>query len=158
MSEMRIDSEENKPKLTSRRTFLDGLLGLTLLGWLGAMIYPVFRYLVPPKQPDLNVSSLDAGLVEAFKKNTAKIMRFGRKPVIIVREKSGDFKALSATCTHLDCTVQYKNDTEQIWCACHNGIYDLEGRNISGPPPKPLTPYNVTIKDEKILVTKGESV
>ncbi len=149
-------SQEPKPNLTSRRSFLDNLLSITLFGWLGAMVYPVFRFLVPPKQPDLNVTSLDAGILGAFKTNTSKIMRFGRKPVIILRQKNGDFKALSATCTHLDCTVQFKQDTEQIWCACHNGLYDLEGRNISGPPPRPLTQFMVTIKDEKILITRGE--
>jgi len=151
-------SQKSKPQLTSRRSFLDGLLTFTLLGWLSAMIYPVFRFLVPPKQPDLNVSSLDAGFLEAFKINTSKILRFGRKPVLVVRQKSGDFKALSATCTHLDCNVQYKKDTEQIWCACHNGFYDMEGRNISGPPPKPLSQYQVTVKDEKIIITRGEGV
>jgi|FLOH01.1.fsa_nt_gi cytochrome b6-f complex iron-sulfur subunit len=151
-------SQSSHTKTTSRRSFLDALFGVTLLGWLGAMIYPVFRFLVPPKRPDLNVSSLDAGLVASFKKNTSKIMRFGRKPVIIVRKKSGDFKALSATCTHLDCNVQFKQDTEQIWCACHNGLYDLEGRNISGPPPRPLTQFQVNLKDEKIFITKGEGV
>ncbi|MCF7823156.1 MAG: Rieske 2Fe-2S domain-containing protein [Candidatus Marinimicrobia bacterium] len=149
--------EESPPGLTSRRSFLDILLGATLFAWLGSMIYPVIRFLIPPKQPDLNVSSLDAGMADAFKRNTAKILRFGRKPVILVRKKGGEFKALSATCTHLDCTVQYKDDTEQIWCACHNGLYDLEGRNISGPPPKPLTPFNVTVKENKIFVTRDES-
>ena len=148
--------QKKDAKLTSRRTFLDNLFGITLLGWVGAMFYPVFRFLVPPAQPDLNVSSLDAGLLENFKINTSKILRFGRKPVLIIRDKSGDVKALSATCTHLDCNVQYKDDTEQIWCACHNGFYDMEGRNVSGPPPKPLTKYQVTIRDEKILITKGE--
>ena len=150
--------QESKTKNTSRRSFLDSLLSITLFAWLVAMIYPVIRFLVPPKQPDLNVSSLDAGMLDAFNPNTSKILRFGRKPVIIVRKKSGEFKALSATCTHLDCTVQYKEDTEQIWCACHNGFYDMEGRNVSGPPPKPLTQYNVTVKDEKIIITKGDGV
>jgi len=66
--------------------------------------------------------------------------------------KNGNFKAFSATCTHLDCTVQFKNDTQQIWCACHNGLYDLEGRNISGPPPRPLTKYGVrTIRGNVVV-------
>ena len=149
-------ADETEPKDTSRRTFLDNLFRVTLAGWVVAMMYPVFRFLIPPKQPDLNVSSLDAGLLTSFKTNTAKILRFGRKPVILVRKKDGEFSALSATCTHLDCTVQYKNDTEQIWCACHNGMYDLEGRNVSGPPPRPLVQYGVNVKDDKVLITRGE--
>ena len=152
------EPESSKPGLTTRRSFLDILLNITLAGWLGAMIYPVIRFLIPPKQPDLNVNSVDAGPLDAFQTNSSRILRFGRKPVLIIRKKSGDFKALSATCTHLDCNVQYKQDTEQVWCACHNGFYDLEGRNISGPPPKPLPQYDVTVKDQKVFITKGEGV
>ena len=55
-----------------------------------------------------------------------------------MRTPDGQFRAFSAVCTHLDCTVQYKADTSQIWCACHNGLYDLSGNVVSGPPPRPL--------------------
>jgi Rieske Fe-S protein len=41
-----------------------------------------------------------------------------------------------------------------IWCACHNGKYDLNGRNISGPPPRPLDPYIVKIKGEEVFISK----
>ena len=58
----------------------------------------------------------------------------------------------SAVCTHLDCIVQYRKDYEQIYCACHNGRYDLNGRVASGPPPAPLQKYAVTIKDNEVIV------
>jgi Rieske Fe-S protein len=58
-------------------------------------------------------------------------------------------------CTHLQCTVQYRSDTQHIWCACHNGHYDLNGRNIAGPPPKPLEQYLVNIRGDEIVVSKG---
>ena len=50
-----------------------------------------------------------------------------------------------ATCTHLDCVVGYQKDRSRIWCNCHGGSYDLTGRNIGGPPPRPLTPYKVNL-------------
>jgi hypothetical protein len=71
-----------------------------------------------------------------------------------VRTAAGDLKAFSATCTHLDCTVQYKNDQGILWCACHNGKYDLNGRNISGPPPRPLDSFRVVVQGEEVLVSK----
>jgi cytochrome b6-f complex iron-sulfur subunit len=104
--------------------------------------------------PEANVQSVKAGLVSAFPVNTAQIVKFGRKPVILVREQSGEFSALSATCTHLECIVQYRGDLKQIWCACHNGLYDLHGRNVSGPPPRPLEEYAVNIVGDEILVSK----
>ena len=145
-----------KKKVTSRRSFLDMLLGASLIAWLGAVIYPVVRFLMPPKQPTIDVNSLSVGPLEEFSLNSSKILRFGRNPVLVIRDKVGDMKAFSARCTHLDCNVQYKNDTEQIWCACHNGFYDMEGRNVSGPPPRPLQRYVVSVIDEKIVITRSE--
>ena len=138
----------------SRRDFTKVLLGGGLLGWLGSALYPVISYLKPPKVPEANVQSVKAGSATEFAANTAQIVKFGRKPVILVRTESGEFRAFSATCTHLDCIVQYRGDLKQIWCACHNGLYDLHGRNVSGPPPRPLEEYTVNVVQDEILVSR----
>jgi Rieske Fe-S protein len=74
-----------------------------------------------------------------------RIFRFGRSAGIIVVTPDQKIKAFSAKCTHLDCLVQFRGDWGLLWCACHNGRYDLEGRNVSGPPPRPLQQYAVHI-------------
>ena len=74
---------------------------------------------------------------DQIEKDSGTIVRFGTKPVILIRTAAGEFHAFSATCTHLDCTVQYRAEKQDIWCACHNGVYDLNGTNVSGPPPRP---------------------
>jgi len=89
-----------------------------------------------------------AGKVTDFKAGSGAIVKFGSKPALLVRTPDGQFRAFSAICTHLDCTVQYKGDTSQIWCACHNGLYDLAGNNVSGPPPRPLDPFAVNLRGE----------
>ena len=81
-------------------------------------------------------------------------MPFGAAPAIVVRLATGELRAFSAVCTHLSCTVQYRSDLSQIWCACHNGHYDLNGRNVSGPPPRPLEPYDVSVRNEQIVLTR----
>lgn len=141
-----------------RRKFLNVILGGGFLAWMGSVIYPLVSYLKPPKVPEANVNSVKAGLASEFPPNSSQIIKFGRKPVILVREESGDFRAFAATCTHLDCIVQYRTDTRQIWCACHNGIYDLRGRNISGPPPRPLDEFAVNIVNDEIVVSKPQQV
>ncbi|HET6349935.1 MAG TPA: Rieske (2Fe-2S) protein [Candidatus Krumholzibacteria bacterium] len=138
----------------TRRDFTKLILAGGVVGWLGSVIYPVLSYLRPPKVPEANVQSVKAGQVSAFPVNTAQIVKFGRKPVILVRKADGDFSALAATCTHLGCIVQYRGDLKEIWCACHNGLYDLNGRNVSGPPPKPLEQYKVNIVGDDILVSR----
>ena len=73
---------------------------------------------------------------------------------VLIRTDGGNFRAFAATCTHLDCIVQYRADLKQIWCACHNGLYDTHGRNVSGPPPRPLEEFSVNIVNDEILVSR----
>ncbi|HEY3251705.1 MAG TPA: Rieske (2Fe-2S) protein, partial [Ignavibacteria bacterium] len=108
----------------------------------------------PPKSPDVDVSNIKIGKASEIENNSSLMFKNGNKPGILIKTKDGELKAFSATCTHLDCTVQYKKDEGLIWCACHNGRYDLNGTNISGPPPKPLTPFNVIVQNDEIFVVK----
>ena len=137
----------------TRKNFLDILIGLGGLGALGAFTYPIFSYLKPLPSTDAKVNTVKAGTASGFPPNSSQIIKFGRKPVILIKSESGEFSALNATCTHLDCIVQYKQDTKQILCACHNGIYDINGQNLFGPPPKPLQEYSVKIIDDEIVIT-----
>lgn len=138
----------------NRRSFLNSLLGISGIGAVLAVLYPVISYLSPPKSREPNVNSVKAGLSSEFATNSSKIIKFGRQPVILIKTDNDDYKALSADCTHLDCIVQYKKDTAQILCACHNGIYDLNGRNISGPPPRPLEQFDVKVINDEIIISK----
>jgi len=122
----------------TRRNFLDYLLGTTAVATLGAIVYPIFRFMSPPQIVESAENSVIAAKLNEVPPNTGKIFKFGNKPGILVHTAQGEFKAFSAVCTHLECIVQYRDDTKQIWCACHNGQYNLSGRNIGGPPPRPL--------------------
>lgn len=144
----------SEKKGTSRRGFLDALLTGGALAWLGAVLFPILAYLKPPEDPTANVSSVRVGPLSEVPPDSAKIFKFGRKPGILVNTPDGELKAFNATCTHLDCTVQYRKDLGIIWCACHNGRYDLNGTNIAGPPPKPLEEFKVDIKNDEVFVSK----
>ena len=138
----------------TRRQLLNWLLSLSSGGLLGVLLYPIVRYVTPPKQPEATETAVVAGKVGDFAPNSAKIIRFGERPVIVVRLPGGDLRAFSAVCTHLQCTVQYRSDREQIWCACHNGFFDLAGRNIGGPPPRPLDPFDVAVRQDEVVVSR----
>jgi Rieske Fe-S protein len=106
---------------------------------------------------EVKVSSVKIGAVEDMEKDSGKIIKFGNKPVIVVRKPEGEYIAFAGVCTHLDCIVQFRKDYGQIYCACHNGRYDLNGRNVSGPPPAPLKRFGVTIKDDQVIVFEEEA-
>ena len=119
------NSKNNKPK---RRDFLNILLGGGIIAWLGALLFPVFKYLEPPAVDEVKVTSVKIGAVDAMEKDSGKIIKFGNKPVIVIRKKSGD-----------------------------NGRYDLNGRVASGPPPAPLKKYGVAINNSEVTIFEEAS-
>lgn len=143
------------PPTSSRRSVLNWFLGTSLGAMCVAVFYPVVRYLIPPEVPEAESLRVVAAQEGELQPNQAKIFRFGSRPGILVRTQSGEYRAFAATCTHLNCTVQYREDMERIWCACHNGIFDLNGDNVGGPPPRPLESYEVNIAAGEVIVSKG---
>lgn len=137
-----------------RRKLIQLILGGGAFATAASFLYPVLRYLVPPASIDLGSETVVAGKVGDLKPNSGKIFRFGSRPGLLIMEAGGSYRAVSAVCTHLSCTVQYRDDTHQIWCACHNGIYDLNGKNISGPPPRPLEAYDVHVRGDEIVISR----
>jgi glycine/D-amino acid oxidase-like deaminating enzyme/nitrite reductase/ring-hydroxylating ferredoxin subunit len=64
----------------------------------------------------------------------------------VYRDNSGDLHAVSATCTHLGCTVAF-NDAEKTWdCPCHGSRFAPDGTVLHGPATHPLAPQP-TVRD-----------
>jgi Rieske Fe-S protein len=147
---------ERQSEKVPRRRFVNLLLGTGLVGSAASFLYPIMKYFVPPKVADMGGDAVLAAKISEVKPNTAKTFRFGTRPGLLVEVAPGEYRAMSATCTHLGCTVQYRPDLREIWCACHNGMYDLNGRNVSGPPPRPLEAFNVQVKGEEIFVRRKQ--
>ncbi len=140
----------------ARRRFMQTVLGGGVVATAVSFLYPVMRYLVPPPATDMGSNTVLAAKANELKVNSAKIFKFGSKPGLLIRTVDGEYRAMAATCTHLSCTVQYKDDTKQVWCACHNGMYDMNGRNVSGPPPRALEAYDVHVQGEDVVVSRKQ--
>jgi len=138
--------EETRDRRT-RRSFLNWFLGTSVTALLASIAYPIARFLGTPEQPEAATSQVQAGLTNDpdFIQKGFKIVRFGNEPVIVIKLSDTDIRAFSAVCTHLDCIVEFRQGKRDIFCNCHNGEYDLRGRNVAGPPPRPLTPYTVHV-------------
>lgn len=141
---------------TSRRGFVNWLLATSAGAFLLSVLYPVARYLVPPTLGESAAGSVTLPIKpEDIKPNTGQIFKFGNRPGVLVRTAQGELRAFSAVCTHLNCTVQFRPDIGHIWCACHNGHFDLNGQNIAGPPPRPLEAFVVNVRGTQVVVSKG---
>jgi len=114
---------------------------------LASIVYPIARFVSPPRVPEATTNQVEAGALNdpALVSQGYKIIRFGSEPVILLKLSDTDVRAFSATCTHLACIVEFRKQKHDIYCNCHGGEYDLRGRNIAGPPPRPLTPFKVDL-------------
>ncbi len=138
----------------SRRSIIRWLLGGGFSASFLSFFYPVIRYMNPPSVPEATVNEVTAGKIADLKPNSGKIIKFGSKPVLLIRTAETEWKAFSAVCTHLNCTVQYHEQSRSIWCACHNGSYDLNGRVVSGPPPNPLDEYVARVRGDEVVIAR----
>lgn len=152
--DLRSKSEASEPD-PSRRKFVNSVLGIGAAGVTAAVVYPIVRYITPPEAGESAAASVTLSVSpDQVAPNSGQIFKFGSRPGILIRTPSGELRAFSAICTHLGCIVQYRPDLTQIWCACHNGHYDLNGINVQGPPPRPLQHYAVNVRAGKITVSR----
>jgi Rieske Fe-S protein len=138
----------------TRRSWLSWVLGTSLGAVAASILYPLYRYVLPPRSAESQTGRILAGRRSELPPGSGKIFRFGAKPGIVIATAGGEIRAFTAVCTHLACTVQYRKDLQHIWCACHDGHYSLEGVPIAGPPPRPLERYDVALKDDEIWVSR----
>jgi len=75
--------------------------------------------------------------------------------VYALTDNGRDFVAISNICSHLGCRVRWISEQNQFFCPCHNGVFDKEGKVVSGPPPRPLDRYEVKVEDGQLFVLGG---
>jgi Rieske Fe-S protein len=108
------------------------------------VFYPVIRYLTPlPLSGPTGPVRLTRAEVAKLEHEKFIIVPVGHSRVLVLEDSSGELHALDAKCTHEGCTVRYRPGDAIIWCACHNGRFDLRGRVLAGPPPRPLAQHAV---------------
>ncbi len=141
----------------TRRAFL-AAAGVAGIGYAAALAYPVYRYLASPSEMALSAAAVkEVTLKDAQKLPVGSVLmfKFGPRPAMLIHHQDGQWIALNAVCTHLGCTVQYEPGPDRIHCACHGGVYNAyTGANVSGPPPKPLQLYKVTVSDSSVEVSR----
>ncbi len=142
-----------KTSLFSRRKFLNGLLAGGLGSLAASVLFPLLRSVIPPyKEPDevrlpgADYDGMEPGEVRSF--------AWDIKPAFLKKNGDGSLTAFVGVCTHLDCNVTYLAAEKKFFCACHDGWYDDEGRNVAGPPPAPLRRLTVAVEGTEIVVRK----
>lgn len=135
----------------TRRQFLRGLsrafLGLWALGGAGV----VAAYMQPREHAE-GGGLVRVGSLDELRIGDARLMRHGAKPFFVVRTSESNVVALSAVCTHVRCILSFDRDRRTIVCPCHDGKFNLRGDVMSGPPPRPLPTFEVTLRAGEVYV------
>ena len=149
--EARPDGPQADGGHATRRQFLGWLskafLGLWALGGAGV----VAAYMRPPEHGE-GGGLVRVGSLDDLRIGEAKLMRHGVKPFFVVRTNETTVVALSAVCTHVRCILNFDRERRTIVCPCHDGKFNLKGDVLSGPPPRPLPTYEVSMRAGEVFV------
>jgi cytochrome b6-f complex iron-sulfur subunit len=136
-----------------RRTFLTLLLGwCSALLALGASLAAAGRFLIP------NVLYEPNRRFKALKPDDyAEGPTFLPNLRIFLFRKGNSFRAASAVCTHLGCTVNLAGNG--FHCPCHGTVFDPSGAVTSGPAPAPLAWFRLTLsRDGRLVIDASQQV
>jgi Rieske Fe-S protein len=76
--------------------------------------------------------------VSGIERDSGKIISLNGERVAAYRDSKGRLQAVSATCTHTGCMVEW-NNAEKHWdCKCHGSLFKPNGEPFAGPATKPL--------------------
>lgn len=125
-------------------------MGFGLIFGLGTLGLRFVQFLMPStkRKPDVTVL---IGTEARVQPGEAIPLDIEGHKIALLRTDEG-VVAFSRRCTDLGCLVSWKKDREQFVCPCHQGVFDKTGRNIAGPPPRPLDRYEVIKRGEQLYV------
>ncbi len=136
-----------------RRKFLTILTRAFLSLWGLGGVGVVAAYLRPRtglEEPGERV--VRVGMLDEFRVGEARLVRHGSKPFFVIRLDEQRVTAVSAVCTHVRCILGFDRERRALTCPCHDGRFDLAGNVVSGPPPRPLPTYEVSLRAGEIFV------
>lgn len=139
-----------KDEVMSRRKFFGGCLLASGAVAVGVGGFVVFKYLEPiigkgeGKRVEIPVTEVPVG--------KSKIVVLKGQPTMVIHVKGGLFRAFSMKCPHLGCLVKWEENKQEFLCPCHAGRFDSLGKVISGPPPRALDSFPVSVSEGKIIV------
>jgi Rieske Fe-S protein len=142
----------------SRRDFIKVTTGI-VGGFIGVTLgLPAIAYLLDPafsagaKEgwiPVGKVADMQVGTPYPFSFTLVQVNGWERTSTshggFAVRnsESPEDIIVLNSRCTHLGCTVNWKDEAQAFVCPCHDAKFSKQGIVLGGPPPRPLDRYLV---------------
>jgi Rieske Fe-S protein len=149
----------------SRREFV-AIVTAAVGSVMGALIgIPAVGYLIAPALNKEGSSAwIPAGPLENYPVGIPTLFNFNRTKVngwektvnsygvYVIRHEDNSITALSTTCTHLSCRVNWTVAEEAYICPCHDAYFDINGQIVKGPQPRPLDPYETKVEENNLFI------
>ncbi len=150
---MTDETRDDRAGPVERRTAMRWLIrGFLSLWGLGAAALGISFLKAPETERRPSEGLVRCGPFSSLAVGEARFVRHGSEPLFVVRASDTEVVALSATCTHLRCVLQWSNPTGTFLCPCHAGAFDRGGNVLSGPPKRPLARYPAEVRADEIIV------
>ena len=150
-----VTNAKSKQKM-NRREFLGWMWGASLVGLFGQATVALLQFFKPRVKPGDFGGEVLAGVLEEFQPGTMSYVRQGR--FFVSRLEDGGVLALWQRCTHLGCTVPWREDEGQFHCPCHSSLFDTKGEVTGGPAPRPLDIFPVKLQDGNLVVDTSRPI
>ena len=139
----------------TRRRFLSIFFGVASALGLSGFAAPLIRYVYPVLKGTVYEKQKIAAVADV----TGDGVRFDYQdiPSMLIQKKDKSYAAFSLVCTHLGCIVKWEPQNFDFHCPCHGGKFNENGKNVAGPPPTPLTEWNITQEAGQIFVNGVKS-
>lgn len=143
-------------KGVTRGEFLEIGWGFALLGLFMQSGVALARYFMPRVEPGAFGTRVVAGRVDEFQPGTVSHVQKGRFYLTCLED--GGYLALWHSCTHLGCTVPWREDEGRFHCPCHSTIFTSAGEVVSGPAPRPLDLFPIEVVDGNLVVDTSQPI
>ncbi|HUK56927.1 MAG TPA: ubiquinol-cytochrome c reductase iron-sulfur subunit [Nitrospiria bacterium] len=141
--------------------FIMGMIGLVLaIPLVGYVISPAFRRSVQDWAEAGRLDDLTVGVPREL--SYVVTLRDGwldataTKSVWAVRQPDGAVTVFSPLCTHLGCGYHWDSGDREFKCPCHGSVFDITGKVVGGPAPRPLDRLPVKVEDGRLFVINKE--
>ena len=157
-----MSSEPNESAQPDRRSWLRSVSTVLMAGSLAAAYGTLAAFLGRFLYPARRRPSASLFVCEVARLQPGESLLY-RTPdgagVTVARKGTGtgaaDFVALSSVCPHLGCQVHWEGHNDRFFCPCHNGVFDPDGRPLSGPPAEAgqsLGRYPLAVKNGLLFI------
>lgn len=149
-----MTDQPDSPRGMDRRTVLRWTWRGLAVGLVVDGVWTAYDVLVPRVEGGFG-GAVAAGAETGFPEGDVRYFPEGR---FYLTRVDGELIALYQKCPHLGCRVPYCESSGRFECPCHGSIFTRKGEYVTGPAPRGMDRFPLTVADRTVTVDTGEVI